>query len=247
MPSFSAIFTTLLAISGSALAFTTPTTFNITSNPVFTPNTGTIIPVGKPFKITWGPTESGTVSIILLRGPSSNILPVYPIVEKIKNTGSFTWTPKADLEDDKTHYGIQIIIDANGQYQFSTQFGISNPDYEPATTTSARASSSSSTADYEPTTTSYETVSLTTKSYLTSMITLTSAPPQYNTTTTYAPTYTSPAPSYSNSTIVSSVPTAVPTASATSPPSPSQTGAAANLKVASGLLVGVAAAAALLF
>jgi len=237
MPSFSAIFTTLLAISASALAYTTPTKFNSSSNPIYNPNSGSIVPVGKPYKITWGPTESGTVSIVLLRGPSENILPLYAIAEKIKNTGSYTWTPKTDLEDDKTHYGLQLIIDSNGQFQYSTQFGISNPGYKPKSSSA------------QPTTTSYKTVSSTIKSYSTSVVTLTTS--HYNTTTYHNQTYvTVPTPSYYSTNIAPSETKetkSIPTYSTTNAPSPSQTGAASNVQVATGLLIGVAGVIALLF
>lgn len=250
---FTTVFTTLLALSASALAYTTPTTFNQTSNPVFTPNTGDIVPAGKPYKITWGPTESGTVSIILLRGPATNILPLYPIVEKLPNTGSYTWTPKADLEPDTTHYGIQVIIDANGQYQYSTQFGVSNPNYEPPSSSSAAATTAAptTTGSYEPeeTTTSYETVYTTTKSVVTSFITLTTSSAPYeepSTSSTYvAPTYTYVPPA-NNGTTYAPTGTSKPTVSSALPPVPSQTGAASSIKVASGLLMGVAGVAAML-
>ena len=48
-----------------------------------------------------------------------------PLAEGIVNTGSFSWTPSADLEADTTHYGIQLIDDVDGHYQYSPQFGIS--------------------------------------------------------------------------------------------------------------------------
>jgi hypothetical protein len=48
-----------------------------------------------------------------------------PLAESIVNTGSFSWTPASDLEADTTHYGIQLIDDITGQYQYSPQFGIS--------------------------------------------------------------------------------------------------------------------------
>ncbi|KAK6358192.1 hypothetical protein TWF730_007544 [Orbilia blumenaviensis] len=255
---FTTVFTTVLALSASALAFTTPTTFNQTSNPVYTPNTGDIVPAGKPYKITWGPTESGTVSIVLLRGPATNILPLYPIVEQIPNTGSYTWTPKSDLEPDTTHYGIQVIIDANGQFQYSTQFGVSNPDYKPGSSSSSVVSSSvpattaapSTTASYgsEETTTSYETVYTTTKSSITSFITVTSssAYEEPSSSSTYvAPTYTYVPPA-NNGTTYAPTGTSKPTISSALPPVPSQTGAASSVKVASGLLMGVAGVAAML-
>ncbi|KAK6501465.1 hypothetical protein TWF481_009303 [Arthrobotrys musiformis] len=249
---FTAVFTTLLALSASALAYTTPTTYNQTSNPIGAP-LSVVIPAGKPFKIEWTPTESGTVSIILLRGPSENILPLYPIVEKIPNSGSYSWTPKTDLEPDTTHYGIQLIIDANGQYQYSNQFGISNPDYEePATTTSAAATTSAvaTTSSYgsEETTTSFETVYTTTKSSVTSFITVTTSSIPYEepaTTSTSAPSYTY-VPPVSNTTSVAPSGTSQPTISSALPPVPSQTGAASSIKVASGLLMGVAGVAAML-
>ncbi|KAF3937699.1 hypothetical protein ABW19_dt0202056 [Dactylella cylindrospora] len=247
MPSFSTILTTLVAFSASALAYTTPTTFNETSNPVFTPNSGDIVPVGKPYKITWGPTEKGTVSIILLRGPSKNILPLYPIAEEIPNSGSYTWTPKTDLEDDTSEYGIQIIIDANGQYQYSTQFGISNPDYVPSSTS---GTASATTSEAEPTTTSYATVSITSKSIMTSLITVTTPAPVSNTTSLYTPTYTPTTTSNYTATYTppgSSETSSAGESSSTSPAAPSQTGAATSVKVASGLLLGVAGVAALLF
>ena len=37
------------------------------------------------------------------------------------------WTPDTSLEADTLRYGLQLIVDATGQYQYSTQFGISNP------------------------------------------------------------------------------------------------------------------------
>lgn len=93
-----------------------------------TPDTSQIVPAGKPFEITWQPTTTNTVSLVLLKGPAINVIPQYAIVEGIPNTGKFTWTPDTGLEAtaSNTGYGIQIIDDVNGQYQYSTQFGISS-------------------------------------------------------------------------------------------------------------------------
>jgi hypothetical protein len=65
------------------------------------------------------------VSLILLRGPSTNVVPLSTIVTGIANSGSYQWTPSSGLEADVTHYGLQLIDDVTGQYQYSTQFGIS--------------------------------------------------------------------------------------------------------------------------
>lgn len=62
-------------------------------------------------------SKSGTVTLVLLRGPSTNVQPLYPIVENAPNTGSYIWTPSTDLEEDVTRYGLQLIVDATGQFQ----------------------------------------------------------------------------------------------------------------------------------
>jgi len=100
-------------------------------NPITKPGLNEIVPVGKPYAITWTPTTTGAVTLLLLRGPSNNVVPIgAPIASGIDNTGTFEWTPSDTLEPDTTHYGIQLIVDATGQYQYTTQFGISNPGYK---------------------------------------------------------------------------------------------------------------------
>jgi hypothetical protein len=81
---------------------------------------GDIVPVGQPYTIKWTPSTQGTVTLLLLKGPSENAVPQYAIVEKIDNSGSYTWTPSTDLvaSDAATPakgYGIQLIDDATGQ------------------------------------------------------------------------------------------------------------------------------------
>lgn len=87
-----------------------------------------VVPACKPFTIKWDPTTTGPVSLLLLKGPSTNAVYYQTIVEGIENSGSYTWTPGADLPStgsDAHGYGIQLIVDATGQYQYSTQIGIS--------------------------------------------------------------------------------------------------------------------------
>lgn len=93
-------------------------------NPITRP-LNEVVPACKPFTITWQPTTSNSVSLILLRGPSTDVKPLQTIVVGIPNSGSFTWTPASTLEADVTRYGLQLIDDITGQYQYSTQFGIS--------------------------------------------------------------------------------------------------------------------------
>ncbi|KAF1930451.1 uncharacterized protein M421DRAFT_418770 [Didymella exigua CBS 183.55] len=96
-------------------------------NPITRP-LNEVVPACKAFTITWQPTTTNTVSLLLLRGPSTNVVPIQTLVEGINNSGSFVWTPASTLEADTTHYGLQLIDDVNGQYQYSTQFGISKAD-----------------------------------------------------------------------------------------------------------------------
>jgi len=93
-------------------------------NPINRPLTE-IVPACKEFNILWQPTTPNSVSLVLLRGPAENIKPLATIVTGITNSGSYKWTPSSSLEADTTHYGLQIIDDVTGQFQYSNQFGIS--------------------------------------------------------------------------------------------------------------------------
>ncbi|KAF2872876.1 Ser-Thr-rich glycosyl-phosphatidyl-inositol-anchored membrane family-domain-containing protein [Massariosphaeria phaeospora] len=105
-----------------------------------------IVPACKPFTITWEPTTYNTVSVLLLKGPSTNVVKFGPaLAEGIVNSGSLTFTPSKDLETTNgspTGYGIQLIDDVTGEFQYSTQFGISNEDCDVESSSSAAGSSS---------------------------------------------------------------------------------------------------------
>jgi len=114
-----------------------------TGNPIDKPGLNEQVPAGQPYTITWTPTTQDTVTLLLLRGPSTNVVPLYPIVENIQNTGTYVWTPSTDLQPDTTGYGIQLICDDTGAYQYSTQFGISNPSYTGGSSNSTSTSTPS--------------------------------------------------------------------------------------------------------
>ncbi|KAG9689183.1 hypothetical protein KCU95_g9854, partial [Aureobasidium melanogenum] len=142
--SFRALFTAgLAAFAPLASAYTTPKG-DPTGNAIYEPGLNSIVPVGKPFTITWEPDTEGTVSLVLLHGPSTNCVPIHTIVEGINNTGSYDWTPDTSLAPNKTYYGIELVVDGTGQYQYSTQFGISNDEYK-GSSSSAGASSAPAT------------------------------------------------------------------------------------------------------
>lgn len=90
-----------------------------------------------------------------MKGPSTDAEPQYAIAEKVPNSGTYVWTPSKDLEPttDATGYGIQLICDKDGQYQYTTQFGISNPSYDAedaSSSSSSVVSTSSSTSSAAP-------------------------------------------------------------------------------------------------
>jgi hypothetical protein len=115
--SFRALFTAgLAAFAPLASAYTTPKG-DPTGNAIYEPGLNSIVPVGKPFTITWQPDTKGKVSLVLLHGPSTNVQPIHTIVEGIDNTGSYDWTPDTSLAPNKTYYGIELIVDGTGQYQ----------------------------------------------------------------------------------------------------------------------------------
>jgi hypothetical protein len=117
------LFTAGLAcLAPLAAAYTTPTGTGPVGNPISQPGLNTIVPVDETFTITWDPTTKGTVSLVLLKGPAENLIPVYAIAEKIENSGSYTWDPKSTLEPSEgaKGYGIQLIDDATGQYQYTS-------------------------------------------------------------------------------------------------------------------------------
>ncbi|PKY04289.1 hypothetical protein P168DRAFT_155607 [Aspergillus campestris IBT 28561] len=131
-------------------------------NSISNPSLDEVVPAGKPYTITWKPTTKGPVSLVLLRGPSTNVQPIATIAEQIENTGKYEWTPSTSLEPDVTHYGLLIVVENTRQYQWSTQFGISNKDFaegsDPATKPTPR-STSTDVISKEKTTTLQETSS----------------------------------------------------------------------------------------
>jgi hypothetical protein len=216
----SSVFAGLVAAFASlAAAYTTPTT-GPAGNPISAPGLNDIVPVGKPYKITWAPTTTGTVTLVLLRGPSDNVVPMYPIVEKVPNSGSYEWTPSTSLENDVTHYGIQLIDDATGQYQYTTQFGISNPGGGSSVSSVSVASAVDTTSYTTPAASSDYPVS-----YSTSYATLTSCDCQATPT---ASDCTESATATATATPTAAVPTTAAPAGTYSPPAgsaPAGTGA----------------------
>lgn len=198
------------------------------------------VDAGETFTITWEPTTSNTVSLLLLKGPSSDVVPVgEPIAEGIPNSGSFEWTVPGEFGPGlsaTTGYGIQLIDDVTGQYQYSTQFGINVDDY---------VSSSSASPS------GYPTTSVSASTYYTATVTASSTK---NATTDYPTSVHTASTGYpsGNSSVVlptksMSVPETLQTSSTPTPSTsdvdtpPESTGAASQLQAGMGLVAGVGA------
>lgn len=88
-----------------------------------------MVPAGKTFTIKWTADSPNPVSLLLLKGPSNNVVFDRVIVEAIPNSGSFTWEVPADLATEGPGgYGIQLIDDVDGHFQYSTQFGFTKSE-----------------------------------------------------------------------------------------------------------------------
>lgn len=118
--------TAFSALVALAAAYTDPDyTKNPSGNAITSPGLNEIVPEGKTYTIKWTPTTTGPISLVLLRGPSTNVQPIKTLADSIPNSGEFSWTPGSELTPDTTHYGLLLVVEGTGQYQYSTQFGLS--------------------------------------------------------------------------------------------------------------------------
>ncbi|CUS11567.1 unnamed protein product, partial [Tuber aestivum] len=101
-------------------------------NPISYPLGGNVN-AGSPVTITWQPSTPGTVTIHALKGPPDNLNDLGPIVlAKISNSGSFVWNVPKTFEDSATmgagnKYGLKIIDDATGKFEYSPPFDMTVP------------------------------------------------------------------------------------------------------------------------
>jgi len=126
----------------------TPTTMLTTQLAIGKPGLAEIVPAGKPYTITWANDylPNQPVEILLLHGPSENVVPFgAPLAVSAPNSGSFVWDVSTSIPPESTHYGLQIIA-ADGKYQFSVQFGISNPGFSSSSSVSASASATAASS-----------------------------------------------------------------------------------------------------
>lgn len=134
----------LTSIAALSLAYTPPN-YNqpASGNPINSPTLGELVIAGQEYTIKWGPTTAGPVSLVLVCGPSTNVVPCGTIVENIDNTGSYAWNVPTSLAPGTAGYGI-LLVAPNGAYQYSTQFGVTNDAFSGSATSSDSHVSTSS-------------------------------------------------------------------------------------------------------
>ncbi|KIW44091.1 uncharacterized protein PV06_05131 [Exophiala oligosperma] len=122
----------VVGLASLAQAFTKPT--NATWGPLLLPDTTHPVTQGETFKVTWDPeshpTDDVTVSLVLCHGPSTNCVQSDSALASgiPASSKSFSWDVPCDLapgtQSTSTGYGMLIIVDGTGEFQYSTQFSV---------------------------------------------------------------------------------------------------------------------------
>lgn len=146
-------FTTALIAS----AFAVLTAAQSVANP-FTNSDFSAISAGQAVTITWSPTTTGPVSLVLVKGDATALTTVSIIASAsaphpsspfpynvdlggLKNSGSFDWTPDSSL-DKGSDYALKIVDDADDTaVNYTLQFAIDSAGTASSVVSSAAASS----------------------------------------------------------------------------------------------------------
>ncbi|KAM3418643.1 hypothetical protein BST61_g4620 [Cercospora zeina] len=121
----------LLALAGAFAAYaqeaTRPNAFTNTAFPAV---------AGQDLTLTWTPTTSGTVSLILRNGASNNLNAGEPIAQNIPNNGEYTWSiPQSAVRG--SDYTIEIVSDSDpSDTNYSAYFVLESDNTTPASTAS---------------------------------------------------------------------------------------------------------------
>ncbi|ANB15827.1 putative GPI anchored protein [Sugiyamaella lignohabitans] len=93
-------------------------------NSIVTPGWGQTANANDVLKITWNPTTSGNVNLVLRQGGSQDLTTLYTIASNIANSGSYTWNIPAN-QGTNTDYSIEIVpVDNSDESNFSPYFTI---------------------------------------------------------------------------------------------------------------------------
>ncbi|KFZ01884.1 hypothetical protein V500_00578 [Pseudogymnoascus sp. VKM F-4518 (FW-2643)] len=112
-------FTTTLITS----AFTVLAAAQSAANP-FTNTDYSTISAGQAFTITWSPTTTGPVSLVLVKGDPAALTTVSTIASGLDNSGSLEWTPGSSIAKG-SDYALKIVDDADATIvNYTLQFPI---------------------------------------------------------------------------------------------------------------------------
>lgn len=152
----------LLAVGLASLAQAYTKPGANTWGPLLEPDLSHSITQGESFTVTWDPedhpTDDVTVSLVLCQGPSTNCVPSDTAIASgiPASQKSYDWEVPCDLapgtQNTATGYGMMIIVDGTGEFQYSTQFSCL------ASKTCSTSGSSSSNSTGATTTTSGSSV-----------------------------------------------------------------------------------------
>ncbi|KAE8390713.1 hypothetical protein ETB97_001260 [Aspergillus alliaceus] len=135
----SVFYLTLSAIATLAAAATSG------ANPFNIPSEGYSFEAGQPTTLSWDPTTSGTVSLKLQWGAVLTSNTGTTIANNIANSGSFTWTPPANLAA-QPDYTIEILSDDDkSQVNYLPRFAVAGATATASTTAASTTSTAEST------------------------------------------------------------------------------------------------------
>ncbi|KAB8257514.1 Ser-Thr-rich glycosyl-phosphatidyl-inositol-anchored membrane family-domain-containing protein [Aspergillus pseudonomiae] len=150
----SIFYLTLSAMASLAAAATGANPFNI-------PAEGYSFEAGEPTTLTWKPTTEGTVSLKLQWGAVMTANTGTTIAKNIANSGSFTWTPPANLAA-QPDYTIEIFNDDDtSEVNYLPRFTVAGATAAPSTTASATTTAETTSATESATETTTNTKSAT--------------------------------------------------------------------------------------
>ena len=113
-----------------AFGHTQPSGAGPAGNPFISPAEGEAVSNSQSVILRWTPTTSGTVDLVLNKGSPPQLTPLYPLVEKLANNGSFAWRPCQNLPTGLAKYTVKLIAERAGQYdtyQYSNTFQLYGP------------------------------------------------------------------------------------------------------------------------
>ncbi|KAK0946601.1 hypothetical protein LTR29_002069 [Friedmanniomyces endolithicus] len=137
----------LLALAQNANPFNIPTNFSATA--------------GQPLSLKWNPTTSGTVTLVLRSGASSDLAAGTVIASSIANSGSYSWTPDtmitrgsdytveivSDSDPSQTNYTPYFVLDSTNTVAYSTsQVSLGAATASPSSALSTASATGSATS-----------------------------------------------------------------------------------------------------